>query len=298
MTRRSPLPLLLLALALGCGPAAGGRFGSWTPTVRATPEIAALERQMFERLNRDRGAQGLPPLIYAEDLADVARGHSLDMVQHRFFAHESPATGTLEDRMDVAGITALEMRENLAQAPNVERAEDNLLASPGHRANILAASVTHIGIGIVHGGNDDPRLLTITQVFTRPARVATPAEAADEVTARLNQARQKAGLPPLTPSEMLQDLAATQIESLPDDVAAAAVDRAGDEVRHALEREGGHGLVAVQVVAQTFFTPEQLDLPTAAVDPRPTAFGIATATATDRRGRPQVKLLLLLGRSR
>jgi uncharacterized protein YkwD len=37
-------------------------------------------------------------------------------------------------------------RENLAAASSVDTAEDGLLKSPGHFANLMATDITHIGI--------------------------------------------------------------------------------------------------------------------------------------------------------
>ena len=43
--------------------------------------------------------------------------------------------------------------ENLAGNQSVEKAHEALMASPGHRQNILNPNYTHIGIGIVKGGS-------------------------------------------------------------------------------------------------------------------------------------------------
>ena len=45
------------------------------------------------------------------------------------------------------------MREKIWQVtPPLEGAHKSLMASPGHRKNILNPNYTHIGIGIVEGG--------------------------------------------------------------------------------------------------------------------------------------------------
>ena len=113
---------------------------------------------MFERLNRDRAASGLPPLEYDEHLADIGRAQSEDMRLHHFFAHESPMYGALDDRFDRAGYVAKVARENLAEAPDVETAQDGLMKSPHHHENIMARDVTKIGIGIVRAGVKDPQI--------------------------------------------------------------------------------------------------------------------------------------------
>ena len=76
------------------------------------------------------------------------------------------------------------MRENLAVAESLPRAEQNLLDSPGHRANIMAPTVTRLGVGIVRGNHlGDSRGFTITQVFARPAQLQSPGQAQQSLRA-------------------------------------------------------------------------------------------------------------------
>jgi hypothetical protein len=299
MSRRIHAIFVLLALiASGCASGATGSFGSWTPPIEATEEIAAMERQMADLVNRDRSGKGLPPLKFDPALADIARGHSLDMRDHGFFAHESPTTGRLEDRMMVAGYLALEMRENLAQAPDVRRAEENLMESPGHHANIMATSVSHIGVGIVRGAEGDPRVLTITQVFARPTELDTPEQVRTKVERALGEARSSRGMRRLEPHPMLQELAEANISGLPDDVPESAVRDVGNSVSSELNERQGHGLMAIRIVAQAFFNGDEFTVSDAALDGRTTAYGLATEKAVDAVGRPRVKVLLLLGQSK
>ena len=261
----------------------------------ATPEIAALERKMWRRVNADRAAARLAPLKYDEQLADIGRAHSLDMRDNLFFAHESPNTGVLEDRIDRAGYLALEMRENLAQAPDVQRAEDNLLESPGHHANIMAPSVTHLGVGIVRGGGGDERVLTITQVFAAPVKLDTPEQARGKALARVNAARGQRGLPPMAQHELLAELAETHMPSVPDGVPEDAIADIAEKVSDALNGRRDHGLRSIGVAAQGFFSAQELVVPSLAMVPSAQKFGLATSKGFDKRGRPRVKLLLLIG---
>jgi uncharacterized protein YkwD len=298
---RTLLSLALVAiLALSCTPAAPtASFGSWTPPIKATPEIKALEHEMHQRVNKDRAGAGLPVLKYDERLADIARAHSLDMRDHSFFAHESPTTGVLEDRIVAAGYLALEMRENLALAPDVQRAEDNLLKSPGHKKNIMATAITHIGVGIVRGDSSgDDRALMFTQVFATPTELDGPDQAVNKVRTMLNAARSKAGLAAFAPHDMLQELADRYIDDIPDDVAPSAVDDVADRVSGALNEHQGHGLAGISVVAQPIFSAAEFPLPGGVDDPKLRHIGMAARKATDDKGRPRVKILVLLGRAK
>lgn len=291
-------PLLLLPLGSGCGsPPAAVPFGSRPPTVAAAPDIAPLERAMLERLNRDRAVEGLAPLGWDARLADVARAHSEDMRVHGFFAHESPTTGEVDARLEAAGYLALEARENLALAPDVERASDNLLRSPGHRANLLSTTVSHVGIGIVRGDSaGDPTMLTITQVFARPVAAATAAEVATAVGSILADFRKREGLGPLARDPALDELARKHLAEVPLDLASSALVAIGNAVAAELSARPGHGLKAVDVAAQIVLEASQFEPPSGARHPQTRKLGLAVEPVIDEQGRQQFRVLALLGR--
>jgi uncharacterized protein YkwD len=146
----------------------------------ATPQdigdnaMADLERQMWVLLNQDRSnpetlaetGGRARPLKWNECLAAVARAHSRNMLEQRFFAHEGPDGKTYEMRIDQAGIPWLAAGENIAKWDTVSGAEatfmDEPRFQPNHRYNILNALYTDVGIGIVKGADGN---LYITQDF-------------------------------------------------------------------------------------------------------------------------------------
>lgn len=302
VTFRAPrLPALLascvLTLQLGLGGCSSSPpppgFGSGLPRVEASAAIEREERAMLQRLNRDRAAQGLPPLTYDSRLADVARYHSADMRDNRFFEHDSPNSGSLEDRLDAAGYAFLAARENLSEAPDVERGQDGLLRSPPHHANIMADDVTHVGIGIVSGGVHAAENLTITQVFARPGKVESAAEARANMSKVIQAARRAAGLPPAQSSPLLEELAREHVAALARDPGALATiaDRVTEVVSQRRERD----LAGVAVGAQRLADSSALEVPSSLrQDPR-ASFGLAVEPTQDERGRPRLQVLLLVG---
>ena len=148
-------------------------------TCRRAAASIGQERGMFERLNRDRKAQGCRALRFDERLSDVARHHSADMRDHRFFEHESPRTGGVDNRLDAAGYLLPTARENLSEAPDIERSQDGLLKARPHHENIMSEDVTHVGIGIVEGGVVDPRNVAVTQVLARRRRERNAGDGAE-----------------------------------------------------------------------------------------------------------------------
>lgn len=166
-------------------------------------EMRSMERQMLELVNADRAANGLPALGWDEKLAEVARAHSLDMATGGFFSHTSPSTGSAADRVFKAGIPASATAENLAMDFGVASAEQSLMKSPGHRANILGKIYDRCGIGIVQG----PTHMLFTQVFRKALRVVDPGQETMALLDSINRVRRGAGLTELVPYRPLMDLA-------------------------------------------------------------------------------------------
>jgi len=130
---------------------------------------AESEVRLFELLNQSRAAARLPALAQDEELRDVAFLHSTDMAEHDFFGHVSATTGDPEARLRRAGVVVSAYGENIAQADSPENAHDSLMSSPGHRAVMLGAQFTHVGIAAVPAHS----ALVYTLVFAR--RVAPEA---------------------------------------------------------------------------------------------------------------------------
>jgi uncharacterized protein YkwD len=267
-------------------------FGSGLSQVPASASVHRQERAMFERLNRDRKARGLPPLRFDERLSEVARHHSADMRDHGFFEHESPRTGGVDNRLDAAGYSFLTARENLSEAPDVERSQDGLLNSPPHYENIMSEDVTHVGIGIVSGGVVDPRNLTVTQVFARPAENEAPETARSRMLARLDRERAARRRPPVKRDAKLMQLAAKHLEDLDEQGSEASVERAGAKIVQALEKgkAGGSVMVSAQVVAGS----ERVAFPDLLLETGDCAVGVALRRVRAERGRPALQLLLLV----
>ncbi|MEV7793284.1 CAP domain-containing protein [Streptomyces sp. NPDC087512] len=113
---------------------------------RATGKVVALT-------NRERARAGLPALAADPRLAAAAQAHSSDMVARDFYAHTDPDGGGPWDRAVAAGATVGTVGENIAcgQRSPAEVVE-GWMHSPGHRANILTAGFTRIGVGLAGGG--------------------------------------------------------------------------------------------------------------------------------------------------
>ena len=121
------------------------------------------EQAMFNLVNQERIRFGSKALVWDELLDQVGRKHSEDMFKRGYFSHFSPEGKDVGNRLLENGIEYSFAGENLALAPNIDRAHTGLMTSEGHRRNILDPAFGKIGIGVVDGGVYGKMF---TQVFT------------------------------------------------------------------------------------------------------------------------------------
>lgn len=183
-------------------------------TTTAALSAGDAEARMLALLNQARAQAGLTSLQPDAELRALALAHSEDMIRGRFFGHVSPSTGTLDDRVRRAGLPLVVAGENIAQTDGAEAAHQFLMESPGHRANMLGAKFTHVGIGGVVLPGEQTQLM-VTLVFGRRATLpAAPLTAAD-VTNAIAELRRRRGVTPAGIDPLLQAAASTGIAALP-----------------------------------------------------------------------------------
>lgn len=116
--------------------------------------VTGYEQEVIRLVNDIRKENGLNALTYDWELSRVARYKSQDMKDNRYFAHNSPVYGTPFQMIRNFGISFRSAGENIARGYSTPQAVVNgWMNSSGHRANILNAGYTHIGVGYVAGGN-------------------------------------------------------------------------------------------------------------------------------------------------
>ena len=116
--------------------------------------VTSYEKEVIRLVNEIRVQNGLKELKYNWELSRVARYKSQDMRDNRYFSHTSPVYGSPFQMMKNFGITYRSAAENIARGQATPQAVVNAwMNSSGHRANILNASFTEIGVGYVADGN-------------------------------------------------------------------------------------------------------------------------------------------------
>jgi uncharacterized protein YkwD len=117
---------------------------------------------LLQAVNQTRAAHGLQPLRIDTTLVRAARAHSVEMLRGNYFSH-----GDFHSRMVAFHVRGPQAGENLAWG-NGSYAQpativSEWLASPAHRANLLHAGWTRIGIGLAAGtflGNGGSTVVT------------------------------------------------------------------------------------------------------------------------------------------
>lgn len=128
--------------------------GSSNSNNSTSSTVDQFEQKVIELTNVERQKAGLAALKSDKALMGAAREKSLDMQKNKYFSHTSPTFGSPFDRMKALGIKYSAAGENIAMGQKTpEEVVKGWMNSPGHRANIMSTSFTHIGVGYAANGN-------------------------------------------------------------------------------------------------------------------------------------------------
>ena len=137
-------------LALALSPLGARAAGTAAPH-------AELEAGFHRAVNRERAARNLIPLTRDATLDAIARAHSADMAQRRYFSHVNPEGRNPLERIQAAGVSGFTLAAE--NAGLTDRSEPNReilqgwLASPIHRNNLHAPPFNRTGVGIARASD-------------------------------------------------------------------------------------------------------------------------------------------------
>jgi uncharacterized protein YkwD len=148
------------------------------PTTAApTATESSYATDVFNLLNSERAANGLPPLAWSNTLANCsAYNHSRLMAADNTMSHQLPGEAYFADRITACGYQWSTVGENIgwttdmssAGAQSIETSMYNEVPpNDGHRLNILSTSFTQVGVGIVL--DQVNHKLWLTEDFGTPA---------------------------------------------------------------------------------------------------------------------------------
>lgn len=155
---------------------------------------AEAERRLLEMANRERAKAGLSPLQEDEGLTQAAREHGAAMAAQKKISHQLSGEPNLVHRLAANTKTRLDQAgENVAFAGTVDQAQDSLMHSPPHRANLLNSNYNVAGFSVVRSGS----LLYVTQDFGHSLPSRSDEEAEVLVGRSVDRIRAQARLPGL-----------------------------------------------------------------------------------------------------
>ena len=132
-------------------------------------DLAKAEDQVLISLNARRKAAGLKPLARSSLLDTVASEHCQEMARLNYFAHVSPVSGDVTQRLKSAGFHYRRVGENLGEAETALETHRAIESSPGHLANILDPEVDLVGLGTARARRGAIDNVLLTEVFARAA---------------------------------------------------------------------------------------------------------------------------------
>ncbi|HEX2701474.1 MAG TPA: CAP domain-containing protein [Acidimicrobiales bacterium] len=156
-----------------------------------------VEAQFAARVNGERAAAGRAALTTRDDLAAVARNHSVAMAAANRLYHNTELAQQVQGWLVVG--------ENVGMGMSVDEIHAALMGSATHRGEILDTRFTDLGVGVVLSGD----VIWVTEVFRTAA--AAPASASAP--------------PPVPPAASVPDPTAAPA---PDPAPAAAATTAED----------------------------------------------------------------------
>jgi uncharacterized protein YkwD len=155
---------------------------------------AEAGRRLLELANQDRAKAGLPPLKMDDGLAKAALAHAAAMAAQRKLSHQLSGEPDVEHRLAAnTNVHLDQLGENVAFAETIEGAENSLMHSPPHRANLLNAGYNVAGFSVVRSGS----LLFVAQDFGHSLPSYSSREAEGLVADSVDRLRAQHHLPQL-----------------------------------------------------------------------------------------------------
>jgi uncharacterized protein YkwD len=142
------------------------RSNSVPESNKSTQPIVAskLELEIYDRINKYRQSQSLPPLAFDPIVAEQARAHSQNMARQSILSHDG-----FHERFESVSeaLPVQSVAENVATNRGYSQPEliavQSWLESPGHHHNIIGR-YNATGIGVIQNARGE---YYFTQIFVR-----------------------------------------------------------------------------------------------------------------------------------
>src|SRR6185369_6877356 len=198
------------------GALTAGRQGSRSKSendIVPLPEPSRDEALLLELINTERTSRGISPVRWDGMLAQIARLHAADMSSiHKMSHHSSRDGANFEARLSRSAYSAKGAAENVAYNSDVMRAHRALMASPGHRRNILDPSLTVVGPGVMSEPSGE--WVYVAEDFATPMPQVTDDQAAARIAKLLEGARSRSRSTPLVEDRAMSKQLNRQLEKM------------------------------------------------------------------------------------
>jgi uncharacterized protein YkwD len=203
-------PVLVLGVGmLGAVPASPQSSSKATlqPVAATAPDIpfhtvefdSQAEQQILELANRSRQQAGASLLTMDAGLSHAARVHAQAMLEARQLSHQFDGEPSLPKRLAAATALQLDQEgENVALDIDPAQAEQHLMLSPPHRANLLNPAYNVVGMGVVRSGDR----LYVVQDFGHALPNYSLTEVKERIASAVQQARHHADASDLPRSDL------------------------------------------------------------------------------------------------
>jgi uncharacterized protein YkwD len=118
---------------------------------------ASFESKVLKLINIERAKNGLHKLSMQTRLLKAAKGHSKDMANKNYFSHSGLNGSSFIDRINATGYKWSAAGENIYAGNGTFNSPQSCvnawMNSPAHRAILLSADYTQIGIGYAFNKN-------------------------------------------------------------------------------------------------------------------------------------------------
>ncbi len=174
---------------------------STAPDIPFTEFDSETERQLLDLANQARAQAGAPPLTLDAGLSGAARAHAEAMFAARQLSHQLEGETSLPQRLAAATRTQLDQEgENVALDFDAAAAQQHLMLSPPHRANLLNPAYNVVGLGVVRNGDR----LYIVQDFGHALPSYSAAQVKELIAAAVARTRRQANQPELARRDLAE----------------------------------------------------------------------------------------------
>ena len=138
-----------------------------------TAEVPLEGDSVLSVLNQDRLKYGLPMLRGNAQLETAALAKARDMLEQGYFAHTSPSGTKPWEFIAAADFEYAFAGENLAiNYTSAYDLQNDFMASPAHRENLLSPLFSEIGIAVLTGDYKGEKATITVQMFASPTETA------------------------------------------------------------------------------------------------------------------------------